>query len=289
VSKPLFRTLFLVFGFLIAASGQAATFTFSTGDPDGRIATGSRPGSGLQIEIESADDFVLNSLVVIDHATFIGLIPLGTLLTDITQVRVELYHIFPADSDTVRVINVPTRLNSPSDVALNDRDSGASNLTFTASILNPRFSVLNSVLTGINPLPNQTTGGEGPVTGQEVLFDVSFTTPFVLPAGHYFFIPQVELSSGDFLWLSAPKPIVAPGTPFVPDLQSWIRNANLDPDWLRIGTDVVGGAAAPAPTFNGAFSLSGIDLEAIPTLGGLGLFLLALSLAAAGVLILRFR
>lgn len=289
MSKPLFRTLFLVFGFLIAASGQAATFTFSTGDPDGRIATGSRPGSGLQIEIESADDFVLNSLVVIDHATFIGLIPLGTLLTDITQVRVELYHIFPADSDTVRVINVPTRLNSPSDVALNDRDSGASNLTFTASILNPRFSVLNSVLTGINPLPNQTTGGEGPVTGQEVLFDVSFTTPFVLPAGHYFFIPQVELSSGDFLWLSAPKPIVAPGTPFVPDLQSWIRNANLDPDWLRIGTDVVGGAAAPAPTFNGAFSLSGIDLEAIPTLGGLGLFLLALSLAAAGVLILRFR
>ena len=29
----------------------------------------------------------------------------------------------------------------------------------------------------------------------------------------------------------------------------------LDPDWLRVGTDIVGGM--PAPTFNAAFSLSG--------------------------------
>jgi hypothetical protein len=42
---------------------------------------------------------------------------------------------------------------------------------------------------------------------------------------------------------------------FAPDLQSWIRNANLDPDWLRIGTDIVDGS--PAPTFNGSFSLTG--------------------------------
>jgi hypothetical protein len=51
---------------------------------------------------------------------------------------------------------------------------------------------------------------------------------------------------------------VAPGTPFptgVTDLQSWIRNADLDPDWLRVGTDVVGGTTPP--TFNATFSLSG--------------------------------
>jgi len=36
----------------------------------------------------------------------------------------------------------------------------------------------------------------------------------------------------------------------------WIRNADLDPDWLRVGTDIVGGT-----TFNGSFSLSG---ETIP-------------------------
>jgi hypothetical protein len=59
-----------------------------------------------------------------------------------------------------------------------------------------------------------------------------------------------------FLWLSAPKPIVAPGTPFTGDLHEWIRNADLDPDWLRVATDIVG---AP-PTFNAAFSLTG-DLD----------------------------
>ncbi len=61
----------------------------------------------------------------------------------------------------------------------------------------------------------------------------------------------MELSSGDFLWLSAPKPIVAPGAPFAPDLQSWIRNDDLAPDWLRIGTDIT-----KQGPFNAAFSLS---------------------------------
>ena len=85
---------------------------------------------------------------------------------------------------------------------------------------------------------------------------MSFTTPFDLPAGHYFFVPQVELTgAGDFLWLSSVRPIVAPGTPFSPDLQAWTRDQFLDPDWLRIGTDIVGGS--PAPTFNLAFSLAG--------------------------------
>ena len=39
------------------------------------------------------------------------------------------------------------------------------------------------------------------------------------------------------------------------DLQAWIRNTNLKPDWLRIGTDIIDDS--PAPTFNMTFSLSG--------------------------------
>jgi hypothetical protein len=39
-------------------------------------------------------------------------------------------------------------------------------------------------------------------------------------------------------------------------LQEWIRNEALQPDWLRVGTDIVGGATPP--TFDAAFSLSGI-------------------------------
>jgi hypothetical protein len=120
------------------------------------------------------------------------------------------------------------------------------------------FTAANSVQPGgIHPKPGQTTGGNGSVTGEEVQFDVTFTTPFTLPADHYFFVPQVEVtdSSGNFFWLSAPRPIVSPGTPFPPgftDLQSWTRDTALEPDWLRVRTDIVG-----AGTFNATFSLSG--------------------------------
>jgi len=54
----------------------------------------------------------------------------------------------------------------------------------------------------------------------------------------------------------------APGTT---DLQEWIRNADLDPDWLRVATDIVG--VAP-PTFNATFSLSGeIDVDGAGVFG----------------------
>ncbi|MDQ6708006.1 MAG: PEP-CTERM sorting domain-containing protein [Acidobacteriota bacterium] len=42
------------------------------------------------------------------------------------------------------------------------------------------------------------------------------------------------------------------GNPICPDLQSWIRGANISPDWERIGTDVTGQGP-----FNAAFSLTG--------------------------------
>jgi hypothetical protein len=85
-------------------------------------------------------------------------------------------------------------------------------------------------------------------------------------------VPQVALDSDseNFLWLSAPRPIVPPGTAFPPgftDLQTWIRDEALQPDWLRVGTDVVGGN--PAPTFNATFSLTG---EIVPgPIAGAGL------------------
>jgi hypothetical protein len=111
---------------------------------------------------------------------------------------------------------------------------------------------------------------------------VDFTTPFLLPADHYFFIPQVELAGADdnFFWLSATRPLMPPSTVFSPDLQSWIRNADLDPDWLRIGTDIVDGSPTP-PTFNGAFSLTGL------TVPDSGTTMALLGLALAGVEVLR--
>src|SRR5207249_1050150 len=142
-------------------------------------------------------------------------------------------------------------------VAFDSRDLASSELTFTTSILSPTFTALNSVQpSGIHPTPLQTTGGNGPLTGQEVQINVTFTTPFNLPSDHFFFVPQISLTNGgQFYWLSASRPISGAGTtPFpagVTDLQAWTRDAFLDPDWLRVGTDIVGGAAAP--TFNAAF------------------------------------
>jgi hypothetical protein len=195
------------------------------------IGTLSRPASAGLVQTETADDFILSQRVVISQATFTGLLPSGASLASINNVEVEIYHVFPADSDTNRTINVPTRANSPSDVEIDDatRDSLDGSLSFNATLLNPVFSVTNSVINGINKSPGQFTGGEGPVTGTEVMITVTFNPPIALPADHYFFRPEVGLSSGNFLWLSAPKPIAPPL--FIGDLQSWIRNDNLAPDW----------------------------------------------------------
>lgn len=264
---------------IFATPALATPFSFSTGNPDGKIATATRPASGGAFEIESADDFVLTRPTMLQSATFTGLVPAGSSVSDVV---VEIYRVFPKDSDvgrtsgppTFSTSQVPTRVNSPSDVAFDSRDSASSTLSFTMSVLASSFTAANSVLPGgIHPKPGQTTGGNGPVTGEEVQFNVDFTSPVSLPSDHYFFVPQVELDSGNFLWLSAPKPIVPPGTPFpagFKDLQSWTRDQFLDPDWLRVGTDIVGGTTPP--TFNAAFSLTGtIPEPASLALFGLGL------------------
>ncbi len=271
----------LVPGILTALTFPAIgqTFNFSTGNPDGKIATASRPSSIGKIETESADDFNAATPISITSATFTGLIPLGASLGDIGNIHLEIYRVFPKDSQVPPSGNVPVRTNSPSDVAFQERDASAGDLSFSTTLLSGSFTAQNSVVNGINPSPNQLTFGEGPVTGQEIEFSINLNKPFILPADHYFFVPQVELANGDFLWLSAPKPIVAPGTPLAVDLQSWIRNENLAPDWLRVGTDITNQGP-----FNAAFSLTG---QAVPE-PGTAAVMMGMSLSGS-VFLLRRR
>ncbi|HXK21599.1 MAG TPA: PEP-CTERM sorting domain-containing protein [Myxococcota bacterium] len=243
----------------IAVSSRSATVLYNNDFPDGLIGTASRPDSGSG-ERETADDFLLSSSANVTGAAFTGLVPADAT---VNKVVVEIYRIFPLDSNvgrtsgapTFSTSQVPTRVNSPSDVAFASRESG-SDLQFVATPLQNSFTVANSIVNGIS----LNGGGEGAVTGQEVRFNISFTDPIGLPADHYFFVPQVQLSSGNFLWLSANRPITAPGTPFAPDLQSWIRNdPGIAPDWLRVGQDIVGSGKA----FNGSFLVFG-NLTTIP-------------------------
>jgi hypothetical protein len=272
-------------GLATASPAWAEPFVFDNGNvTDGMAAASRTDGHGF--EIETGDDFLLGSHTRISGASFVGLLPAGA---SVDQVVVEIYRVFPLDSDvgrtsgppTFSTAQVPTRVNSPSDVAFTTRSSTAAELLFVPAIVQMSFTASNSVLNGIHPMPGQFTGGDGAVTGQEVSFNISFSSALTLPADHYFFVPQVQVTGGEFLWLSAPRPIAPPGTPFPlgsTDLQSWIRNAALDPDWLRVGTDIVGGN--PVPTFNGAFTLTG-TVAAVPEPATSALMLLGLAAVGA--------
>ena len=258
-------------GVWLVTPAWADPFFFSTGDPDGLLGALSQPASVSNLETETADDFILSETTTIAQATITGLIvPSGTPSANIENVEVEVYHVFPKDSDAGRTLGpplfataqVPARFNSPSDVEIDDatRDGASGTLEFRPSLLNPSFQVATTVVNGINKKPNQTTHGDGAAMGEEVEITITFTPPILLPADHYFFRPEVQVAGGDFLYLSAPRPIKAPGTPFTGDLQAWIRNSDLNPDWLRIGTDIIG----PPQTFSMTFSLTG---ETVPQAG----------------------
>ena len=241
---------------LIAQLATAETFSFTPGDPDGKVGALSRPASPGKIETETADDFVLQQTTIINKATIKGLLPLDTDVTKIKDVEVEVYHVFPFDSAAFSG-EVPSRTNSPSDVEIGTatRDASAGTLKFLATVENASFSVDHTVVNNI-----KVNGGEPGVTQEEVEITVTFTSPIILPAGSYFFRPEVLVTGADFLYLSVPRPIVPPGNAFLGDRQAWIRNATLSPDWLRIGADII----VDGDTFNMAFSLNG---ETVPNAG----------------------
>src|SRR5579871_4549064 len=105
-----FHLAFGLTGLVAISPAKADPFFFSTGGPTDQMATASRPEAGGKFEIESADDFVLTTTTSITSATFTGLLTGAN--PSVNDVRVEIYRVFPKDSDTSRTPGVPTRNNS---------------------------------------------------------------------------------------------------------------------------------------------------------------------------------
>lgn len=274
---PLSRVAFLSMAMAVGQAAWAAPFLFSSGAPDGKIGTLAQAGFQADGggEVETADDFVLNKQTLLTGGSFTGLM-VGD--ADLSNVTVEFYRVFPGDSKNPPSGRVPTRENSPADVdfaSFSQSENGFASVN--AVVLQNDYVVANSIGSdGINPIPNQTTGGDGPLSGTMLAIEFVFDQALLLEAGQYFFVPRVEFGAGngdtpEFYWLSSAKPIDASGTPFDGDLQTWIRDEDLQPDWLRVGTDVIGAGA-----FNAAFTLDGDTVENVPVPAPLALMSLGL-------------
>src|ERR1051326_3899791 len=162
----------LAFSASVATPAGAATFSFTTGTPDGKLGALSRRASPGKLETETADDFILQETTVINRASIIGLVPLGTPVGNIKEVEIEMYHVFPLDSVQPPSGNVPSRNNSPSDVEIDSatRARSSGTLKFSVDLRNAGLFVANTVVNGINKLPNNVrTMGEGPVTGGKTI------------------------------------------------------------------------------------------------------------------------
>jgi hypothetical protein len=97
----------------LPATAAPTPFFFSTGNPDGLIATLSRTASAGKLETETADDFVTPAATQITDATFTGLLVGGATPANVKDVEIELYHVFPVDSTFPPDGRVITRTNSP--------------------------------------------------------------------------------------------------------------------------------------------------------------------------------
>ena len=272
---------------LIATPAAAQPFFFSTGLPDGKMATASRPSSAGKIEIE------VGRRLRPDHADepqqrhVHGTPAHGRRAVghrrrprrDLSRLPQRLGrgpHLGPADIQHAagahagqlafrHRIRRQERRREQSDVRRRESSSRPSPRPTRSSTESTRVpasirgaTARSQVRKSSSTWPSRRRSRWPPITSSSC--------------------PRYSYRAVISIWLSAPRPIVPPGTPFpagFTDLQEWIRNEDLAPDWLRVGADIVGGT--PAPTFNATFSLSG---QAVPEPASL--LLLGAGLAVLG-------
>ena len=90
----------------------SASVIYNNLTPNNAMAMASRPGAGT-FEIETGDDFVVGGTATVNSAAFTGLIfnPTGGSVS-VTNLVVEIYRVFPLDSNSPPSGNVLTRASS---------------------------------------------------------------------------------------------------------------------------------------------------------------------------------
>ena len=97
MKRAVFSTAFTLSAATFMVSPAVADpFSFSTGNPDGLIATLSRTASAGKLETETADDFATTTTTVITNATFTGLLVGGATPANVNDVEIELITSFPS-------------------------------------------------------------------------------------------------------------------------------------------------------------------------------------------------
>src|SRR5215471_15287650 len=113
-AKGVVFTLGLFFGM---TAGLYAGTIADTGSANNLIGVASRPDTNAPFEIETGDDFLATTRVALHSGTFTGLLVGNLTVPAVQSVKLEIYRVFPNDSNTLRIPTFPTRNNSPSDVA----------------------------------------------------------------------------------------------------------------------------------------------------------------------------
>ena len=245
-----------------AAALLPAVYSFSTGDPDGKIATASRPES-TENSRSSPRMISCSPTTSITSATFTGLVPGGGERPPTSSSRSIAYFPRLGCRPHQRVaavldVEVPTRVNSPSDVAFLEADSATGGLVLDQGARGDLHRKQLGETGGIYPEPESDTGGNGAVTGEEVRFDRELHRRLAPPRQPLFLRASGRAGQRQFLLAVGAEADRLAGTPFPPgftDLQSWTRD---DSARSRLAAHRHGHRGRrPAPTFNAAFSLAG--------------------------------
>ena len=216
----------------LATPAWADPFVFSTGTPDGLLGALSQPAGSGTSRPRPPTTSSLSETTSIAQATITGLIPAGTPAGEHQQRRGRgLSRLSQGLGRSplgagARAGQLARRRRDRQRHARCERGNAR---VRGRSLVDASSSVLNTVVDGINPVPAERdpwrrsrraarwSRSRSPSPRRSFCRRITISSA-----------PRSQVTGGDFLFLSAPKPIVAPGTPFMGDLQAWIRNSDLD-------------------------------------------------------------